>query len=114
VRVEVIVNGLPIETKIINVNEDLQDLAFDVSIKRSSWVAIRIFPSSHTNPVWVIVNNQPVRASKKSVEWLLKGVEKCWDSKRRFYDKDEMEDAIAAYNHARQTYKQVLAETNAP
>ncbi len=114
VKVEVIVNGLPVGTKAIDVNEDLRDLEFDVNIERSSWIATRIFPSSHTNPVWVVVDNQPVRASKKSVEWLLKGVEKCWESKNRFYDEDEMEDAIAAYDHARQTYRQILAETDAP
>ena len=56
-------------------------------------------------------DDQPVRASKKSVEWLMKGVEKCWESKKQFYDIDEMDDAIAAYDHARKTYQNILAQT---
>ena len=89
-------------------------MKFEIPIEQSSWVAMRIFPSVHTNPVWVIVDDQPVRGSKRSVEWLMKGVEKCWDSKKQFYDEDEMDDAIAAYDHARATYKAILAETQAP
>ena len=111
VKVEVVVNGQPAEAKWININDGLKDFEFDVVIKQSSWVAVRIFPSSHTNPVWVTVDDQPVRASKKSVEWLMKGVEKCWESKKQFYDIDEMDDVIAAYDHARKTYQNILAQT---
>jgi hypothetical protein len=33
----------------------IRDETFDVQIDRSAWVALRILPSSHTNPVWVDV-----------------------------------------------------------
>lgn len=114
VKVEVIVNGQPVESKTIPVNTSLKDLEFEVDIRQSSWVATRIFPSAHTNPIWVILDEQPVRASKRSVEWLIQGVEKCWESKKQFYDEDEMEDAVAAYDHARKTYKKILAQTKTP
>ena len=58
-----------------------------------------------------MVNDKPVRASRKSIEWLLKGVDQCWESKEQFYDEDEMEDAIEAYGHARKTYQKILIET---
>ena len=34
-------------------------------IKQSSWVALRIYPSSHTNPVFVLVGGKPIRASQE-------------------------------------------------
>ncbi|MDA0195054.1 MAG: CehA/McbA family metallohydrolase [Bacteroidetes bacterium] len=111
VKVELIVNGTPVDSKMIDINADLKELEFDLDITESSWVATRIFPSSHTNPIWVTVGNKPVRASKKSVEWLIRGVEQCWQSKKQFYDEDEMADAIAAYDHARKTYQKILSET---
>lgn len=114
VDVEIIVNGYPVETKTIAINSDLADLKFEVDITQSSWIATRIFPSAHSNPIWVTVDDHPVRASKRSVEWLLKGVDQCWKSKKQFYDEDEMDDAIAAYDHARESYKTILAQTLAP
>ena len=85
-----------------------------MNITQSSWIATRIYPSAHTNPIWVTVAEQPVRASKRSVEWLLKGVDQCWESKKQFYDEDEMDDAIAAYDHARKSYKSILSQTQTP
>ncbi len=112
VMVEIVVNGLPVASKSIRINEPISDLSFDINIEQSSWVTARIFPSAHTNPVWVEVADQPVRASKKSVEWLIQGVEKCWESKQSTYDEDEMQDAIAAYDHARITYQTILSDIN--
>ena len=34
-------------------------------------------PSAHTNPVFVIVGDQPIRASRRSAEWCLRGVDQC-------------------------------------
>lgn len=111
VPLEVIVNGVPVASRTILADGKTRDLAFDVKIERSSWVALRILPSSHTNPVWVQVDDKPVRASRRSAEWCLKGVDQCWSQKRRFIKPDEMEQAVAAYEHARQTYRRRLAES---
>ena len=35
-----------------------RDVSFDVPIEKSSWVALRIYPSSHTNPVFVLGRRQ--------------------------------------------------------
>lgn len=63
------------------------------------------------NPVFVTVNDQPIRASRRSAEWCLNGVDQCWESKQQFYAEAEMDDAKAAYEHARQTYRQIAEES---
>jgi len=45
-----------------------RDIAFDVPLAKSSWIALRILPSSHTNPVFAIVDGKPIRASRRSAE----------------------------------------------
>ena len=73
---------------------------------------MRILPSSHTNPIWVLVGGRPVRASRRSAEWCLKGVDQCWKQKARFIAAAEMEGAKSDYEHARQTYRRLLAESD--
>ena len=108
--VEVIVNGRPVAKQTIVADGHVQQLAFDVDIPRSSWVALRILPSSHTNPIFVLVDGKPIRASRSSVEWCLKGVDQCWSQKERFIKPAELDDAKRAYAHARETYQRLLAE----
>ena len=110
VPLELIVNGYPVARKTIVADGTLQDVSFDTQIAKSSWVALRILPSSHSNPVFVLVGDKPIRASKKSVQWCLDGVDKCWEQKRRFIKADELADAKAAYEYARSTYRQLLNE----
>jgi hypothetical protein len=65
--------------------------------------------SSHTNPIFVIVGNKPVRI-RKSVEWCLGGVDKCWSQKERFIAAAELTGAKEAYEHARTVYRERLAQ----
>lgn len=111
VPVEVIVNGYPVARTNLVADGTLRDVALEVPVERSSWVALRVLPSSHTNPVWVLIGDQPVRASRRSAEWCLKGVDQCWSQKERFIAKAELDDARAAYDHARQTYRRILTES---
>ena len=114
VPVEVIVNGIPVARRTIVADGKLQDMEFPgIKITQSSWVALRILPSSHTNPIFVIVGDKPIRASKRSAEWCLKGVEKCWSQKKNKIAPGEMKDAEAAYEHARVAYRKILAESDA-
>jgi hypothetical protein len=111
VPVEVIVNGVAVARKAIPADGSVQDIAFDVAVEKSSWVALRILPSSHTNPVFVLVGEKPIRASRRSAEWCLKGVDQCWSQKQRFIAKGEMEDARSAYEHAREAYRRIVGES---
>jgi hypothetical protein len=110
VPVELVVNGYPVARRNLAADGKLRDLDFEAAIERSSWVALRILPSSHTNPIFVLVDGKPIRASKRSAEWCLQGVDQCWSQKQRFIKPDELEDAKAAYEHARQVYRRLLAE----
>jgi hypothetical protein len=110
VPVELIVNGYPVSRKNILADGKLRDVELDARIERSSWVAVRILPSSHSNPVFVLVEGKPIRASKRSAQWCLDGVEQCWSQKERTYKAEEKEEASAAYDHARRTYNNILRE----
>src|SRR5262249_47494893 len=105
------VNGLPVARKEIAADGSFRDVAFDVPIERSSWVALRVYPSSHTNPVFVTVGGKPIRASRKSAEWCLKSVDQCWWQKENRTRPAELPAARAAYDAARQAYEKILKES---
>jgi hypothetical protein len=110
VPVEVVVNGVAVARKEVLADGSEQDVEFEVPVKQSSWVCLRIFPSSHTNPVFVLVGDKPIRASKKSAEWCLKAVDKCWEQKKKRIREKELADAEAAFNVAREAYKKIASE----
>ncbi len=69
VPVELIASGECIAIQPIIANGDLQDLEFkDIELARSASVALRILPSSHTNPVFVIVDGKLIRASRRGAQ----------------------------------------------
>ena len=111
VPLELIVNGEPVAKQSLLADGTLREVAFEAQIEKSSWVALRILPSSHSNPIFVVVGDKPIRASERSAEWCLAGVEKCWSEKEQFIKAEEMNDARAAYDHARETYRRLLAES---
>lgn len=111
VLVELIANGLPIAKQEINADGTLAEVAFEgVKLDQSAWLALRILPSSHTNPVFVLVDEKPIRAGAESARWCLDSVEQCWSQKEKLIAPGEIEDAKAAYAHARAAYRQILAE----
>lgn len=115
VVVEVIVNGVAVAQKRITADGKLRPVVFDgVRLDRSAWVAMRILPSSHTNPVFVVVGGKPIRGSRRSVEWALRGVDVLWSQKERTYKPAELPAARAAYDHARKVYRERLGESPVP
>ncbi len=113
VPVEVVVNGRAVAKMEIEADGKERPVSFKVPLERSSWVALRILGSSHTNAVFVLIDGKPVRASKRSAQWCLKGVDRCWEQKRRLIRKDEQAAAKKAYDQARAVYRAVLAESAA-
>ena len=111
VPVELVVNGKAVAKQELDADGKIADLNFNVPIEKSSWVALRVWPSSHTNPIWVTVDDKPVRASKSSAEWCLKAVDVCWKQKERNYRPGEKEAAAKAYEFAREAYRKILAES---
>ncbi len=111
VPVELVVNGRAVAREEIEADGRIVPLHFDARIERSSWVALRILPSSHTNPVFVLVADRPVRASQDSAAWCLEAVDVCWDQKVARIRESERDAARAAYDHARETYRVILDES---
>src|SRR6266481_629436 len=111
VPLELIVNGQPVARQEIEADGVERPLTFDYHIDRSSWVALRILPSSHTNPIFVLVNDKPIRASRQSAEWCLKAVDQCWSQKSPHIRLEERGEAQRAYDAAREAYRQRLNES---
>lgn len=111
VAVELVVNGRPVDKQEILADGKWQELRFQRPIDRSSWVALRIAYTSHTNPLFVLVDGKPIRASKRSAEWCRKGVDRCWEMKRARIRPEETKDAEAAYEKARQVYDRIIKES---
>jgi len=111
VPVELIVNGNAVASKNIAADGQLRDVSFDVPIDKSSWIAVRILSSSHTNPIFALVADKPIRASRRSAEWCLAAVNQCWTQKAPAIRSAERDAARAAYDHAREVYKQLIAES---
>ena len=110
VPVELIVNGFSVAKQLIEADGQVHDVQFQYTPQQSSWIAVRVFPAAHTNPIFVEIDGKPIRASKRSAEWCLESVDRCWDSKSPAIRKEELEDAREAYDHAREVYRRVLSE----
>src|SRR5690606_33084758 len=54
--VELIVNGYVADQQEIVADGELNEITLDAELDRSSWVAVRVFPHAHTNPVFAIVD----------------------------------------------------------
>jgi hypothetical protein len=112
VPIEAIVNAYPVAKQDIIADGSLQEVSLEVPIEHSSWVALRLYPNAHTNPVFVTVGGQPIRASRRSAEWCLRGVDQCWKEKQKFYADAEQDEAAKAYEHARDVYRRIIKESD--
>ena len=110
VPVEIIVNGERAAVQNLLADGKIRTLTFDVPVQRSSWIAVRVLPSSHTNPVFVLVDGKPIRASRRSAEWCLNAVNQCWTQKAAQFRAGERDAARQAYDHARKVYLQRMAD----
>jgi hypothetical protein len=111
VPVELIVNGQLVEKQLIEADGHTQDVEFRYTPERSSWIALRIFPAAHTNPIFVEVDGKPIRASRRSAQWCIDAVDRCWKSKATQIRDSEKVAAQAAYDHAKAMYRHILAES---
>jgi hypothetical protein len=113
VPVELVVNGQVAARKTVVADGTVRDVSFEVPIQESSWLAVRIPTSSHTNPIFAMVGDRPIRASRRSAEWCLAAVNQCWTQKAPKIAAGELADAEKAYDHAREVYRQRIAESPA-
>lgn len=111
VPVEIVVNGYPVATRELIADGRQQSLEFDIDVPQSSWIAVRILPSVHTNPIFVEVAGKPIRASRRSAEWCAEAVDVCWEAKRNLIRESERAEAKAAYDAAAAIYRARLEES---
>ena len=110
VAVELIVNGVPADRVSLIADGMPRPIRLKAPVYRSSWVALRVFPSVHTHPVFVRVNDKPIRASKRSAQWCRACVDKVWEVKSPFVRENERPAAAAAFDHARRVYERIISE----
>ena len=104
-------NGESVETIEIVADGSIEDLTFNYKPTQSCWIALRIFPTAHTNPVFVELDGNPIRASKRSAQWCLDAVDVCWEQKSPRIRESERAEAAQAYEEAREAYRRILAES---
>ncbi len=110
VAVEIVVNGTAVARRNLTADGRIRKLEFEVPVKESSWIAARILPAAHTNPIFVLTGGKPVRASRRSAEWCLNAVDQCWTQKAPRISAAEIGEAKNAYDHAREVYRQLIRE----
>jgi len=110
VPVELIVNGIAVDKATFIADGKPRTINFKTPIIRSSWIALRIFPSSHTHPVFAIIGGRPIRASKRSAQWCRTCVDKVWEVKSPFIRDSEKPAAVEAFDHARSVYETIATE----
>ena len=108
VPLEVVVNGKVVAQKKILADGTIRKVSFDVPIAESSWVALRILPAAHTNPIFVMVGKKPICASRASAQWDLDAVHQAWTQKAPRISASEQAAARAAYDHAEGVYKELV------
>lgn len=111
VPVELIVNGEAVAMQKLEADGQVRELEFEFTPTQSSWIALRVFPSCHTNPVFVEVAGKPIRASKRSAQWCLDAVDVCWKEKSPRIRESDLPAAEAAYESSRKAYRKILAES---
>jgi len=109
VRVELLVNGNAVDTTEIIADGKWNDISFTYPITHSSWMALRVYPSSHTNPLFVIVDGKPIH-ERKSAEWCRQAVDQCWKMKQSNIRSEERKAAEAAYDAARKLYDKIIQD----
>lgn len=110
--IEIVVNGNVVDQQEVEADGRQHDLEFTIPISTSSWVALRQFPQLHTNPVNVIVDDQPIRASADSARWCEETIHLLWKNRHKFIAETEREAARKAYDRAIEKYRAIAAEAN--
>ena len=108
--VEIVVNGKAVISQQVPADDQPHDLNFLVAINQSSWVAVRAFPQMHTNPVNVIVEGKPIRASRKSALWCIGCIEQLWRVRARMIADHERAEAEQTFQRAIQAYRKIAEE----
>ena len=108
--VEIVVNGQSVAQIRLPADGKIHDVQFTVPLDRSSWIALRHFPQLHTNPVHVVLADQPIRASRDSAFWCAETIKLLWKNRSNRIAEHERARAYETYQKAIQTYLRRASE----
>lgn len=108
--VEVVANGQVVASKMVPADGNIHTVEFEIDVHRSSWIALRQFPQLHTNPVDVLIEGKPIRASRASAKWCLESVHQLWAVRHQMIAERERPAAREAYDRAIKKFEQILSE----
>jgi hypothetical protein len=103
--VELVVNGRAVAAEEVSADGRTHELSWSIPLEQSSWIAVRHFPQLHTNPVTVLINDQPVRASRASAQWCIDTIELLWENRNNRIAEHEREEAKATFDRALTTFR---------
>lgn len=106
IKVELIVNGIAVDATEITADGNINKVNFNYPVERSSWAALRIMASAHSNPFFIKVDGKPVQ-EPKSAQWCVEALDQCWKKKEPNIKTEEKTAAKAAYDQARLMYQQM-------
>ncbi len=114
VNVEIVANGKVVATKPMLADGSPHTMDFMIPVERSSWIALRLMGGGHSNPGYVIVDNEPIRPSRSSVEWSQRALLQAYDSQSGQWSEADAPVAAAAFQYAYAVYDSILKESEAP
>jgi hypothetical protein len=110
VQVELIINGKPVDTVVVVADGKINKVNFNYDADRSCWAALRVWGSSHSNPIFIIVDDKPIH-EKQSAEWCRNAVDQCWKMKSPNMKANDRAQAQVVYEKAREIYESIIKET---
>ena len=108
--VEIVSSGRVVASQLVPADGAVHTLSFQVPVEHSTWLAVRQFPQLHSNPVTVLVADQPIRASRASALWCAESVRILWERRHRFIAEPERAAAREAYDRALAGYLSIATE----
>ena len=110
-KLELIVNGHVAAESNVPADGRIHEREWTIAVSKSSWIAVRHFPQMHTNPVNVIIDGAPIRASKSSARWCLEALELLWSNRAKNIADKERAEASEAFERARAAYRRIFDES---
>lgn len=126
-KVTLYFNGQQVEDIPLSADRRSVDFEKSLPVSRSGWYHVRAegspadrfpldisYPQAFTNPVWVVVGNQPIR-NRTSAEYSLKWIDQlqkqaeAWPGWRSQKEKDHV---YAQFEEARNVYRRLLSEAS--
>lgn len=111
-EVEIVSNGRPVAKQTVPADGKVHELAFDVPLTESSWIALRQFPQLHTNPVNVLINDRPIRASRDSARWCEQTIELLWKNREKNIAAAERDVARETFDRATARFREIANESH--